>query len=336
MTNKILSELLRNPYEFLRIAKSKIKEKIFFRDVPTKEEVLDGIKDSQFRELFSKLTDDEIYEIYQKFETEIGIIKNWILNSNIRAKSFYYLGDQGTATASEIAKIISKHPKGVSTYMSEFKDKMWVEEPVKVGRTQRYSLSDLGLSFYKVALSKNWFSEIIKEETPIEETIIRVVYYELKPEMYLHEPKPEREPDFTEYGEEYYYESDPPDIWPTPNLISQILNIIKVIRKKLDLEINLPKISVLLQNDSIAVNSTDEEKLALIFAAFNYIEKGSSRTNELWHISRIKLITADSYFNPNMPDVSDDEGFMTKEETNAYIKKVLANFNDKLKRGTVE
>ncbi len=118
--------------------------------------------------------------------------------------------------------------------------------------------------------------------------------------------------------------------------INKILDIVTTMVKKLNLAITLPDIRPINDDVSISVNSGDEDILALIFAAFNYLEKNKLRTGELWKISRIKIINVNSYFNADMPNIHDDEGFMTNEETETFIKKVLTNFKNKLNHEKVD
>ena len=336
-SNEIKKDLLSRPLEFRNVIRIESLTSMFG---PEKEEVLEDIKQSYFREIVEELTDDEIYAVFLEFEKEVGIIKKWILNSEVRTLTFIELGKLGRATATEIGERINKHPKSVSTYLNEFKKKMWVGEPEQEGREKWYSLTEIGQSYFNLSMNIGWFKGIIRKELYIDETIISIYHSRLYPESYLYKipfVRDPTEPAHYSEGINYYFIDEGPDVVPPFNdLINKILDIVTTMVKKLNLAITLPDIRPINDDVSISVNSGDEDILALIFAAFNYLEKNKLRTGELWKISRIKIINVNSYFNADMPNIHDDEGFMTNEETETFIKKVLTNFKNKLNHEKVD
>ena len=329
--NTIIIDLLKRPFEFRKSIRKFSYLSMYKGDTPTKQEVIKDINETHFKDIFKGLLDEDIYGIFLKFEKKTEIKKNWILNSNVRAKTFYYLGNQEKITATEIAKLISKHPKSVSTYLSEFKNKSWVEEPEEVGREKKYFLSELGLSYFELALFKGWFSGIITKEPVIEEIVLRLSFTELIPKEQSIYSDPERQTDyFDSFENEYIYESPPPpEFPPLYELISDILTIITSMQKKLMIEIKIPEIIEIGEDDMISINTTNDDIIALIFAAFNYMKKNKLKLHKYWEINQIKLITVDSYFDAEMQEI--DEGFMTKEETEIFIKKILNKFRKKIK-----
>lgn len=117
---RILNIFLQNPFDFWEIIERS-------RHVSRKK-LIENIKNSIFREYFQSISDNDIIHIKKMFEKEIRIIHDWIQNSDIRVKTFYYIGKRGPITASEIGNIIEKHPKSVSTYINEFfNEKGWIE-----------------------------------------------------------------------------------------------------------------------------------------------------------------------------------------------------------------
>jgi hypothetical protein len=81
----------------------------------------------------------------------------------------------------------------------------------------------------------------------------------------------------------------------------------------------------------IAINTTDDIKLAPIFAAFNYSKKNRFKNEFYWDYSTIKIITVDDYFDESLPDINSPEGFMSIKKSREIAKKILANYRTKIK-----
>ncbi len=335
--NQILQVLLKNPLEFWEVI-NKI-DYISLEDFSNKE-LIDKIKDSTFNDLFQGLSNDDINDINEIFEKEVKTIKDWILNSKIRIKTFYYIGKLGPITASEIAVKIDKHPKSVSTYINELCNvKGWIElcPPDKDRRAKRYNLKEIGSSYYNLGDTKGWFNFIRAEELSIESTILKIYYIDwgiidLDDET----GRP------TEKIEEVPYKSFP----EIDALIMNIEEIADKIIKKLKVNITLPNLGefeyqgVIYRHNLISIDSVDEDELAIIFASINYL-KDNPFYAPAWNkkvsdgdsyfipeISNIKLITTNSFFDENFP-YGEDEGFLSEEETKKFISKTLSNFRKK-------
>ncbi len=332
--NAKLEEILKKPKKYWEMIQ------VFpFSLLKTKEKI-NYIRNSDLEEELKEFSDDEIITFIEKVTKKIEKVRKWLINSKIRASTFYYLGSNEAITSTEIGKLISKHPKSVSNYIFEFKDKGWINEPEKVGREKKYSLSEQGFSFFYIAKKMGWFKKIIIEEPTISETIIKVAYFDLISEKHYHALNPVSiqdrskmpEPDFYELGEDYYFVILPHETWPSlQELIIKILTIGKVLLKELNLDKNIPKINIVERN-LISINSQDLDDLALIFASFNYMEKNKIKNRNYWSMGCIKVISPDLYFNLDMPDVHDDKGFMTIKETEKFIRNIMKNFKDKLNK----
>ena len=335
---QILQALLKNPYEFWEVI-NKI-DYIFLEDFSNKG-LIDKIKDSTFKDLFQGLSNDEINDINETFEKEVKTIKDWILNSKIRIKTYYYIGKLGPITASEIGVKIDKHPKSVSTYINElYNVKGWIElcPPDKDRRTKRYNLTEIGSSYYNLGDKKGWFNFIREEELSIESTILKICYIDW--EIIDLDDETGRP---TERIEEVPYKF-------FPEIDALIMNIEKIadkIIKKLKVNITLQNLGgfeyqgVPYRHNLISIDSIDEDELAIIFASVNYL-KNNPFYAPAWNkkvldgdsffipeISNIKLITTNSFFDENFP-YGEDEGFLSEEETKKFISKTLSNFRKKI------
>lgn len=335
---KVLEKILKRPYQFREAVNPSPKSNLFkeINQKSERENIINNITDSPFGDLVKGLAENEIYEIYQGFERKIEKVKDWLLNSEIRAITFYYLGELGNPTATEIADKSSNNPKSISTYIYEFRDKNWVNEPEKEGRKKKYSLSEKGQSFYNLARDQDWFRNIIKKKPILEETIIKLKHAILRSEENLlnYERYVNKEPALRDYGKNFYFESEHPEIWTSvQDLIDKISDISKALANKLGIDLKLPKIQFI-RPDMLSIASTDREKLAFIFAAFNKLEKNKIRNKELWEISRIRIITAESFFDYDMPSIS--KGFMSSEETEAYKKKIMNEFYKKIQNNDLK
>ena len=330
--NDILSKMRNDPSNY----------QIFFQGFPytlvSDKEVINNIKNSDLGEKLKDFSDSAILELIKKFSLIIENERKWFLNSKIRASTFFYLGSSESMTATEIGELIFKHPKSVSNYIHEFKEKGWVDEPEKIGREKKYSLSEAGLSFFKLAKKQGWFNKIIIEQPKIAETIIRVKYYEvIRQDVYLtFNPHIDRskipDPDFYEFGESYYFDCLPNEEgWPFHELILRINTIARSLLKELNLERKLPKIK-LLEKTLLSINSQNPDDLALVFASFNYLEKNKIKNRDYWSIGQIKVITPDLYFNIDMPDVDESDGFMTVQESKRYMNDIMIKFKEKIKK----
>lgn len=339
--NKVSIKILEKPYEFYKIVRKPKPQMMFSYDPEEingdQEHLIESLKNSPFNEFFENLKDIEIINLVNEVLEEINRLKKWIQNSKIRENSFYYLGKLETATATEIGKIISKHPKSISTYLSEFKTKNWVDNPVEEGRERNYSLSDIGFSFFKLATKNGWFRNIITQKISLEQTLITIEAYELLPEINLdpkvrdYYNKNKREPDYTDilgmphffiYYRDYYELNY--------KFIEKMTPIIETIVEKFEGTRYFPKITPL-ENNLIAINSTDDLKLAPIFAAFNYSKKNRFKNGFYWDYSTIKIIDVDDYFDESLPDINNSEGFMSEEQSREIAKKILANYRTKIK-----
>lgn len=119
-------------------------------------------------------------------------------------------------------------------------------------------------------------------------------------------------------------------------LIRQIEIVGKKIVKKINLEMTLPNLSDIDdRKDLVSIDTVDKDKLAIIFAVFNYLRKNSFYVHDVSEdldllsspkINKIKFIRVDSYFDENLPDRSNEEGFLSIEETKKFISKTLSEF----------
>lgn len=339
---KILRKILEKPYEFYEIVRKPESHMMFIEDPEeineNQEQLVESLKNSPFNEFFEDLSDTEIFNLANEVVDKINRLKKWIQNSKIRENSFYYLGELEPATATEIGKIISKHPKSISTYLSEFKIKKWVDEPVKEGREMKYSLSDIGLSFFKLALKNSWFQNIITEKISLEQTLITIMAYELLPEKEFqfqvsvsYYEKKKKEPDYIDIYDTHYFFINYHDYYEINyKFIKEMIPVIETIAEKFEGTRYLPEIWPL-ENYLIAINTTDDSQLALIFAAFNYSKKNRFQNKFYWDYSTIKVIYVDDYFDDDLPDINNSEGFMSEEQSKKFVKKVLANYRAKIK-----
>ncbi|MFX0001202.1 MAG: hypothetical protein ACFE88_13905 [Candidatus Hermodarchaeota archaeon] len=168
-SEKILGVLLADPYKFWDL-------------IPhygsNFEVVGDRVRESsEFSEIFKDSSLSDTIQISKEFYYMINSVKEWLLKSEIRLKSFYYLGTLGPSTATEIAQKIERHPKSVSIYLKDFSIKEWIKlTPDEDDRNKRYKLRKLGISYYKIAENAGWFDLIKEEEFNIEEVILKIDY----------------------------------------------------------------------------------------------------------------------------------------------------------------
>jgi len=326
-SNQILQELLRCPYEFWKVLHKK--------ENGSRKNIAEKVRNSFFRKLFQNLSNEDIMNIYKNFEKEIKIIRDWILNSNNRAKTFYYFGKLGSITASEIADEIDKHAKSVSIYIKEFSDIDWLElvqDDDK--RTKRYTLSEIGLSYYNLAEKRIWFDFIREDDLPIEQTVLKIDYILV---TVLDDDK----------TLDWFEDSIPYKEFPEIEiLINEIEKIANKMIKKLNLKIKVPNLRELNLGfegcrNLLYINSIDEVELAIIFASFNYIRKNICFISNLYgpdeegptktmpFISKIKSIKINDYFDEDLSYFEDDQDFLSEEETKNFISKTLKNFKYK-------
>ena len=343
--NELPKKILEKPFEFYKIA-GKLKspsrmmfegEKEIFEINDNKEELVKNLRESSFNEFLKGLSDMEITNFANKVAEEINRLRKWIQNSKIRENSFYYLGKSESTTATEIGKIISKHPKSVSTYLSEFKIERWVDEPIKDGREMKYSLSNIGHSYFTLALENNWFHNLYTKKISLNQTLINIGAYELLSEKELHPKvkiyyeKEKKEPDYTDIYEDIYFFESYRDYYELNNkFIKEMIPVIETIAEKFEGTRDLPKITPL-ENDLIVINTTDDLKLAVFFAAFNYSKKNRFKNKFYWDYGTIKIVKMDDYFDDNIPDINNSEGFMSEEQSKKFVKKILANYRTKIK-----
>lgn len=250
------------------------------------------------------------------------IIRDWLLNSEIRKLSFYFLGKKGAATSSELSEIIKRHPKSISIYVQEFSDRKWVEViPDEDARKKRYTLSEIGTSYFK------YFEPTLESNkeisVSIESCIFEIVWF------------------YPMIFEGVYDLMDVVERAMIPEsadfLISEIKEISKKILKELDVNLEIPEIRQIgLDSTLLSVNSIDNFDLALIFMSFNFLYKNAPRVihsdsfSLIPKIQRIKILNVESYFDFKMPFIDSQEGFLNPKKTDEYISKILVFFKDKI------
>jgi len=312
----IIKELLNQPSEFIKVLPYISPSKVKDREEITKK----AINNSVFRDTFKDLPAETIWEIREEFLKEIDIIEEWLGNSDIRIRTYYRLGKVDSATSSEIAELLKKHPKSVSTYINEFINKEWIEQiEDDDARKKRYILTSKGKSFYDLAVSKRWFQELFDEELSIEETIITFYY---------------NRPYTLSQWEETWAELEPPE-YPRPSfLINEIKKFTIKFIEKLKIDIKVPAIQAIGDIDyQISVDTINEDELALIFATFNYLSENKEIKRIEPVIRSLRVISAIDYL-----DFLDPEDWtkkrgedLSKEETQVFIKRCLTNLKAKIK-----
>ena len=311
-SEKILSDLLSDPYEFWDLIPH------YGSDFNV---VVDRVRENpDFAEKFKNYSSSDIIQLSQQFFYTINSTKEWLIKSKIRLKAFYYLGILGPSTSTEIAQKIERHPKSVSIYLKNFSKRKWIILTLDVDdRNKRYKLTKLGTSYYRVAEDAGWFDIVREENFNIEEVILEIDYGMGLSKDATRETGLEKE--------EYF-----PDI---EVLIKKIIFIAEKLKEKLKLEINIPTIGKIGQrNDLITINSLNEVELGLIFAAINYLDKNmfEHRGNIYYPgVHRIKFIKADYYFNEKNPFSFEEEGFLSFEKTKEYFSKTLEKLRKNIK-----
>lgn len=303
----ILIELLSQPSEFIKVLPhpSMIKDK--------EEITRKAIVNSSFRDLFKDFKAETIWEIKKEFLKEIDIIEEWLENSDVRIRTFYKLGKVDSATSSEIAELLKKHPKSISTYINEFINKEWIEQiEDDDARKKRYSLTSKGKSYYDLAVSKRWFQELFDDELSIEETIITFFY---------NRPFSLSQWEDTWAGLE-------PDCYPRVSfLINDIKKFMSKFIEKLKIDIRVPNLQAIGDFDSrISVDTVNEDELGLIFTAFNYLSENKEKKGIEPVISSLRVISAIDYLELNQRGVA-----LRKEEKQDFIKRCLTNLKVKIR-----
>ncbi len=314
----ILQDLLKNPNEFLK-AIGKIEG---FK----KEELFSIIEKSFYRDILQDFSIDEKFEIYQNFKHEINLMRDFILNSEIRTKTFYQLGQNEIVTVSEIAKIINKHPKSVSIYINDFHKRKWIEiVPDSDERKKVFAFTEQGLSYFKLAKKLGWFKKQKKMDS-FEELILEISWHS----FIINQIDVGLSDEIS--GE---YDSEEISI-----CIDEIDQIAKKIAEKFNISLELElRFPIGEREDLVSISSIDEAVIAIYFTAFNYYNKNENRwayendDEDTWSftadIKKIRLISLDSYLDFDMPPLDSENGFLSEEETKAFIKKTLSNFREK-------
>jgi len=267
-------------------------------------------------------SDSEILSIVRRFRSEIKRIREWLLNSDIRAKTFYYLAILNSATASEIADKINKHPKSVSIYISEFfEEKNWIKlVPDEDSRKKRYQALDVLKSVYKIAIDEDWLDFIEEGRENIEKTVLKIDY-----SIGISQRTAEFE---TIDGEKTYKVF--PDIYI---LIRKLNTIANKIVKKLGLNIKIPSIvPVGNKNNILEVGTIGVEELAILFGSMNYLDRNmfDFRGNTYGPgIIQIKFIPVEDYFREDIIFSHQEKGFLPIDETKGFISTILRNFRKK-------
>lgn len=326
MENEIVEKLLKKGKDFDEYISSWRKENrpliSMFEgtgdDAFEQKDIIECLKESPFKETFEKLSNEDINATYLEYENKKRQMKKWLINSEVRARTFWLLGQHHPCSVKEIEEMMGRKDRNIYKALDQFEDKNLVK---KVGdpqdrRVNLCHLTEIGDYFYSSAEKSHWFHDMFERQREIENTIIEIEYLYT---IWDHDIKGEPIEDVMSYPDEYF-----PDIG---SIIKEIKMLGFKFISNLNLEMQLPELTG--QGKLIRINSTDEDKLAIIFASFNYLEKLRSGT-DYPSIHRIKIIKTEDLFNAGMPDIMDNKGFMSGTETQDLVAKIMKKFKKKL------